>query len=74
MRGLRALETLPLTFVVTPTGAFGSVPISGSVLGYPVGSDFQLADYEQLVEYVRAIHAVSDLSEFDSITQPLKHF
>lgn len=74
MRGLRALAMLPLTFVVTPNGAFGQVPISESVLGYPVGSDLELADYGQSVEYVRAIQAASDRSEFDLITQPVKHF
>ena len=36
------------------------VPTPESVLGFPVGADFQLASYEQSLAYFRALEAASD--------------
>ena len=67
MRGPRALATLLFAFALTPSTTLGQVPTPESVLGYPVGSDFELANYEQSIAYFEALDAASDRIELREI-------
>jgi hypothetical protein len=53
-----ALTALFLAAVTTPGGA--QVPTPQSVLGFSVGADFELANYEQSLDYFQRLDAASD--------------
>ena len=58
-----------LTFVAgacllaLPAPVAAQIPTPESVLGYPVGADFELANYEQSLEYFERLAAASDRVE-----------
>ncbi|MFW6198521.1 MAG: M14 family zinc carboxypeptidase, partial [Acidobacteriota bacterium] len=54
---LAILLVLPLGGIVT---AQGQVPTPESVLGFPVGADFELASWDESLEYFRALDAATD--------------
>ncbi len=50
-----------------PLPATAQIPTPESVLGYRVGSDFELADYEQALDYFRRLDAASDRIELRQV-------
>jgi len=62
-----------LTFVAAacllalPAPIVAQIPTPESVLGYPVGADFELANYEQSLEYFQRLAAASDRVELRRI-------
>ncbi len=60
---LAALLVGPIGPAIGPTAAAAqarAVPTPESVLGFPVGADYQLADYEESIAYFQALAAASD--------------
>jgi uncharacterized membrane protein len=55
------------TLGLAPHLATAQVPTPESVLGYPVGADFELATYEQSIEYFQRLAAASDRIELQEI-------
>ena len=56
-----ALGAFALGFLLAPASSPAqTVPAPESVLGFPVGADFHLADYEQALEYFQRLEAASD--------------
>jgi Zinc carboxypeptidase len=53
------------SFTTRPAGA--QVPTPESVLGFPVGADFELASYEQSIEYFQRLAAASDRLELREV-------
>ena len=60
MRPLRLFVALAL--IGHPVQA-QQIPTPESVLGFPVGTDFELATYEQSLEYFQRLAAASDQVE-----------
>ena len=56
---MRVFSAALLVAVFTTPGA-AQVPTPESVLGYEVGADFELANYEQSLEYFQRLDAASD--------------
>lgn len=52
------LSFAAVAFIVSPLGA--QIPTPESVLGFPAGADFELATYEQSLEYFQRLDAASD--------------
>ena len=50
-----------------PAAIAAQIPTPESVLGYPVGSDFELANYEQSLDYFQRLAAASDRVELREI-------
>ena len=65
MRASRVLLVALVAFVAAPAAA--QIPTPESVLGYPVGSDFELANYEQSLDYFRRLASASDRVELREI-------
>ena len=55
--------------LATPIVAQQSVPTPESVLGFPVGADFKLANYDESIEYFRQLDAASDQLQLIEIGQ-----
>ena len=49
-----------LALALPSSSAEAQVPTPESVLGFPVGADFELATYEESLEYFRRLDAASD--------------
>jgi hypothetical protein len=62
-----ALAGLVLASLALPAVLAAQVPTPESVLGYPVGSDFELANYEQSLEYFQRLDAASDRLELREV-------
>ena len=66
-----------LTFVAgacllaLPAPVAAQIPTPESVLGYPVGADFELANYEQSLEYFERLAAASDRVELLEVLEVL---
>jgi hypothetical protein len=71
MRILRGLLPLILlvSFVTAQKTAPKTVPTPSEFLGFQVGADRQLADYKQIVSYLKALDASSDRVELKSLGQ-----
>ena len=54
-------------FLAPALGLSAQVPRPESVLGYQVGADFELANYEQSMEYFHALDAASDRIEMREV-------
>ena len=54
------LSHLSLGMVAAQQGTSASVPAPRSVLGFDVGDDFRLADYQQSLRYFRTLDENSD--------------
>ena len=64
---MRASGALAILALLTPSLAAQQVPTPESVLGFEVGADFELATYEQSLEYFRALDAASDRVELREV-------
>ncbi|MEJ2206513.1 MAG: hypothetical protein P8170_20665, partial [Gemmatimonadota bacterium] len=62
----RALSSLALAAVLAVPAA-AQIPSPQSVLGISVGADFQLATYEQSLDYFRRLDAASDRLELREV-------
>ena len=70
MRVSRILAALALSAalpLVAPPAAEAQIPTPESVLGYTVGSDFELTTYERSLEYFEALAAASDRVELRQV-------
>ncbi|NNF14024.1 MAG: hypothetical protein HKN72_12405 [Gemmatimonadetes bacterium] len=62
-----ALVTFVLATTLSPGSATAQIPTPESVLGFPVGADFQLATYEQSLEYFQRLADASDRVELQEV-------
>jgi hypothetical protein len=60
-------SALVLAALLVASPAFAQVPTPESVLGYPVGADFELANYEQSLGYFQQLAAASDRVELRQV-------
>ncbi len=66
-RATRSCVTLLAVAFLLPAALSAQVPTPESVLGYPVGSDFELANYEQSLDYFQRLDAASDRIELREV-------
>jgi len=64
---MRALRVLAVTTLLAAPLSAQTIPTPASVLGYEVGADFELANYEQSLEYFQRLAAASDRVELQEI-------
>ena len=69
MRASRSVLTfaVSLAALLTPPLSAQHVPTPESVLGFPVGADFELANYEESLEYFQQLDAASDRVELREV-------
>lgn len=60
VRYLRSIAFLYAAFLSIPVSADAQVPTPASVLGFEPGADFELANYEQSIDYFQQLDAASD--------------
>jgi len=65
MRVLTAVTGVCLLALPAPAAA--QIPTPESVLGYPVGADFELVNYEQSLDYFQRLAAASDRVELREV-------
>ncbi len=63
---LLAAAAIPVA-LATPAHLTAQVPAPESVLGFPVGADFELATYEQSLDYFQQLAAASDRVELREV-------
>ena len=63
---LLAAAAIPVA-LATPAHLTAQVPTPESVLGFPVGADFELATYEQSLDYFQQLAAASDRVELREV-------
>jgi hypothetical protein len=64
---MRALRALALFALLAAAPLTAQLPAPASVLGYEVGADFELANYEQSLEYFQRLAAASDRVELREV-------
>ena len=60
-------RVLPLLLLIATAAGAATLPAPSQFLGFPVGADRKLADYRQIVSYLRALDAASPRVEVVSL-------
>ena len=67
MRACRVAFSVLAFMATTASTASTQIPTPESVLGFPAGADFELATYEQSLEYFEQLAAASDRVELREV-------